>query len=91
MLSVEQLALRSQGLVAELAADPELASEHAEFLLDACTRIQKNNRKLKGYIATLDAKAAHEAMHGGFLGLGCNDRKLIAATCTRTKAQLQRT
>jgi len=30
-------------------------------------------------------------MNGGFLGLGCNDRKLIAALCTRTKPQLQRT
>lgn len=46
---------------------------------------------LKDYIATLDAEAAHEAMHGGFLGLGCNDKKLIAVTCSRTKAQLERT
>ena len=31
------------------------------------------------------------AENGGFLGLGCNDDKLIAALCTRTKSQLTRT
>ena len=29
-------------------------------------------------------------MKGGVLGLGCNDKKLIAVLCTRTKSQLQR-
>ena len=38
-----------------------------------------------------DCETVNEAMNGGFMGLGCNDRKLIAAICTRTKAQLQRT
>ena len=30
-------------------------------------------------------------MKGGVLGIGCDDEQLIAATCTRTKAQLART
>ena len=34
---------------------------------------------------------AHDAMKGGLVGLGCNDEQLIAALCTRTKAQLART
>ena len=60
-------------------------------LLNACTRLQEHNRKLKSYVATLDATACHSAMKGGMLGLGCNDKKLIAATCTRTKSQLAKT
>ena len=61
------------------------------FLTNSCEQLQENNRKLKEFIATEDAKVAYEAMNGGFLGLGCNDRKLIAALCTRTKVQLVRT
>ena len=53
--------------------------------------MQQHCRKLKSYVATLDATAAYEAMKGGVLGIGCNDKKLIAATCTRTKSQLAKT
>ena len=63
----------------------------AAVMEDACIRMQAYNRHVKNTIATLDAMTIHEAMHGGFLGLGCNDRKLITALCTRTKAQLERT
>ena len=63
----------------------------AGFLMVSCITLQDNNRKLKEFIATQDARAAYEAMHGGLTGIGCNDRKLIAALCTRTKAQLLRT
>ena len=52
---------------------------------------QAYNRHVKNHIATLDAMTVHEAMHGGFRGLGGNDRKLIISLCTRTKAQLGRT
>ena len=57
----------------------------------ACTKLQEHNRKLKKYVAALDSAAAYDAMKGGVLGIGCNDKKLIAATCTRTKAQLHKT
>lgn len=69
-------------------------AEHADdpaIMEDACTRMQAYNRRLKNYIAIYDAQTVDEAMNGGFLGLGCNDRKLQAALCTRTKNQLQRT
>ena len=67
------------------------APENADAMEDACIRLQAYNRAVKNEIATLDALTIHEAMHGGFLGLGCNDRKLIVALCTRTKSQLERT
>lgn len=69
----------------------EKASENAEVLEQCCTRLQAYNRRLKEYVAIYDCQAIDEAMNGGFLGLGCNDNKLIAAVCSRTKAQLQRT
>ena len=53
--------------------------------------LQEHTSKLKTYVATLDARACHAAMKGGVLGIGCDDEQLIAATCTRTKAQLART
>ena len=34
-------------------------------------------------VAIYDSQTVNEAMNGGFLGLGCNDNKLIAALCTR--------
>ena len=65
--------------------------EDAAVLLDAATKLQDHTKKLKTYVATLDATACHAAMRGGMLGIGCDDEQLIAATCTRTKAQLART
>ena len=69
----------------------EKHSEDASVMEDACTRLQAHNRKLKSLIATADAEAVNEAMNGGFLGLGCNDKKLIAVLCSRTKSQLEMT
>ena len=91
MASIASLSADAHKLVSKLSSDPDSAGEQIDYLRDACERLQQNNRKLKDYIATLDAESAHEAMHGGFMGLGCNDKKLIAVTCTRTKAQLERT
>eukprot|EP00966_Prymnesium_polylepis_P275740 6371032-Prymnesium_polylepis.1 len=91
MASIASLSANAHKLVSKLSSDPESAGDQIDYLRDACERLQQNNRKLKDYIATLDAESAHEAMHGGFMGLGCNDKKLIAVTCTRTKAQLVRT
>ena len=65
--------------------------ENAEVMADCCTRLQAYNSRVKEYLAIYDCEAVNEAMNGGFMGLGCNDNKLIAALCTRTKAQLQRT
>ena len=72
----------------QFAADRLL---YAGVLLDAATKLQEHTSKLKTYVATLDATACHAAMKGGVLGIGCDDEQLIAATCTRTKAQLART
>eukprot|EP00322_Chrysochromulina_rotalis_P026845 CAMPEP_0115866008 /NCGR_PEP_ID=MMETSP0287-20121206/20027_1 /TAXON_ID=412157 /ORGANISM="Chrysochromulina rotalis, Strain UIO044" /LENGTH=1093 /DNA_ID=CAMNT_0003320561 /DNA_START=29 /DNA_END=3309 /DNA_ORIENTATION=- len=66
-------------------------AEDAAVMEDCATRMQVHNRRLKEYVAIYDCQTVNEAMNGGFLGLGCNDRKLIAALCTRTKNQLQRT
>ena len=63
----------------------------SRLLLAAATKLQEHCRNLKNYVANLDAAASYEAMKGGVLGIGCNDKKLIAATCTRTKTQLART
>ena len=67
------------------------AAEDETVMLDCCTRLQAHNRRLKEYVAIYDSETVNEAMNGGFMGLGCNDEKLIAALCTRTKGQLQRT
>jgi hypothetical protein len=67
------------------------AAEDADVMLDCCVRLQAHNRRLKEYVAIYDCEAVNEAMNGGFLGMGCNDNKLIACLLTRTKAQLQRT
>ena len=67
------------------------AAENAEVLFECCERLQAHNRRIKEYVAIYDTETVHEALEGGFLGMGCNDRKLIAAVCTRTKSQLQRT
>jgi len=66
-------------------------ADNADVLKDCCTRLQAHNRRLKEYVAIYDCQTVNEAMNGGFMGLGCNDNKLIAALCTRTKSQLQRT
>ena len=65
--------------------------EDPTVMRDCCVRLQAHNRKIKNYIATADAQAVDEAMNGGFMGWGTNDRKLITALCSRTKQQLQLT
>lgn len=68
------------------------AKDDAVVMEDACVRLQAHNRRMKNTIAKLDAETVHEALlEGGFLGQGVNDNKIIAALCTRTKAQLGRT
>ena len=42
----------------------------AGVLLDAATKLQEHTKKLKTYVATLDATACHAAMKGGVLGAG---------------------
>ena len=46
---------------------------------------------LKARVAEADAEACHEAMKGGLTGIGCDDKRLVATLCTRTKAALART
>ena len=65
--------------------------DDASVMEESATRLQALNRRLKEYVAIYDSQTINEAMNGGFLGLGCNDEKLIAALCTRTKSQLSRT
>jgi hypothetical protein len=67
------------------------ANEDVDGLLQCAVSMQEHNMKLKDFIAELDAKTAHEAMCGGLTGFGCDDPKLIAALCSRTKSQLRRT
>ena len=89
---MEAVSANAGALAARLAAqDGAIDPADAEALGTACVKLQENNRALKAFIAKSDAEAAYEAMHGGFLGIGCNDSKLIACLCTRTKSQLQRT
>jgi len=76
------------GSVLEARAGHETDSK---IMGECCARLQAHNRKLKSFIATADAQAVNEAMNGGFLGLGCNDKKLMAALCSRTKSQLAMT
>ena len=73
-----------------LKARAECADD-GDVLLDVCTRLQAHNRRLKEYVAIYDCQTVNEAMNGGFLGLGCNDHKLIVTLCTRTKSLMQRT
>ena len=67
------------------------AAENAEAMKTCAERLQAHNRRLKEYVSIYDCEAVNEAMNGGFMGLGCNDAKLIACLLTRTKSQLQRT
>ena len=64
--------------------DPETKKE-------CCRKLQKLNATLKDRVAAVDAAMARDAMKGGVTGLGCDNRKLIAVLCTRTKASLERT
>jgi hypothetical protein len=66
-------------------------ADDAKVMTECCTRLQAHNRRLKEYVAIYDAQTVKEAADGGFLGLGRNDRKLIACLSTRTKSQLART
>ena len=81
----------SQTFVGSVLLAREKAAENADVMLDCAARLQAYNRRLKEYVAIYDAETVNEAMNGGLMGLGCNDAKLIAAMCTRTKSQLQRT
>ena len=62
-----------------------------EVKKECCLRLQTLNATLKDRVAAVDAAMAHDAMKGGVTGLGCDNRKLIAVLCTRTKASLERT
>jgi len=81
----------TQTFLASVLKAREKFATDAKIMEDACTRLQDHNRKFKAIIATNDAEAVKEAMDGGFLGWGCNDKKLIAVLCSRTKSQLERT
>ena len=65
--------------------------DDAGIMEECCTKLQAHNGKLKSLIATADAEAVKEAMDGGFLGMGCNHKKLMAVLCSRTKSQLEMT
>ena len=52
--------------------DPETKKE-------CCRKLQKLNATLKDRVAAVDAAMARDAMKGGVTGLGCDNRKLIAA------------
>ena len=67
------------------------AGDDAAVLEECCTKLAAYNVQIKSYIAVLDANTAHDAMKGGLIGFGCNDKNLIATLCTRTKPQLART
>lgn len=60
-------------------------------MLPRAKTFQAHNRKLKQHVARTDAENCYQAMHGGLTGIGCNDSKLIAALCGRTKTQLRHT
>ena len=64
--------------------------EDVESMSDCCTRLQAHNQRLKAYVAIYDCETVKEAMSGGFMSGGVNDRKLIACLCTRSKKQLWR-
>ncbi len=66
-------------------------SDNAEKMSECVEKLRSHNHLLKQYMAVLDATAAHQAMKGGFIGFGCNDKKLMNVLCTRTKPQLERT
>ena len=82
---------KSETFIGSVIKARETAAENVEVMMECATRLQAYNHRVKEYVAIYDCETVNEAMNGGFLGLGCNDRKLIAALCTRTKAQLQRT
>ena len=56
---------------------------------DCCSRLQAYNQRLKEYVAIYDSQTVNDAMTAGWVST--DDAKLIAALCTRTKSQLQRT
>jgi len=64
-------------------SDPEVKKE-------CCQRLQKLNATLKDRVAAVDATMAHDAMKGGVTGLGCDNRKLIAVLCTRSRGGCSR-
>lgn len=81
----------TETFIGSLLKAQEFCSSDAAVLLDCCTRLQAYNGRIKEYVSIYDCECVNEAMNGGFMGLGCNDKRLIAAICTRTKLQLQRT
>ena len=89
ILADEQTRLQNSTVARIVAAKGELSDP--AVLKECCERLLKINGLLKGRIAESDAESAHEAMKGGLTGIGCDNTKLIAALCTRTKAALGRT
>jgi len=95
ILEVEQLQIdetkpTETTFIASVLEARQLHADDASIMQDCCTRLQKHNRKLKNFIAISDAQTIHEAKDEGWIGQ-CNDKKLIAVLCSRTKTQLQRT
>ena len=74
------------GFVESIEVARAEAGDDAGLLEECATKLQAHNRELKDCVAKLDAEAIKEAMDG----FGTDDKKLIVATCSRTKSQLKR-
>ncbi len=88
----EKTRLRNTTVAKIVAARGSL--DDPETKKECCRRLQKINNMLKDRIAEMDATMARDAMHAGILKggfSGCDNSKLIAVLCTRTKASLNRT
>ena len=88
----EKTRLRNTTVAKIVAARGSL--DDPETKKECCRRLQKINDMLKDRIAEMDATMARDAMHAGILKggfSGCDNSKLIAVLCTRTKASLNRT
>ena len=88
----EKTRLRNSTVARIVAARGSL--DDPETKKECCRRLQKINNMLKDRIAEMDATMARDAMHAGILKggfSGCDNSKLIAVLCTRTKASLNRT
>ena len=88
----ERTRLRNTTVARIVAARGSLSDDGVKK--ECCVRLQKINAQLKDRVAELDATMARDAMHAGILKggfSGCDNSKLIAVLCTRTKASLNRT
>lgn len=88
----ERTRLRNTTVARIVAARGSLSDDGVKK--ECCVRLQKINAQLKDRVAELDATMARDAMHAGILKggfSGCDNSKLIAVLCTRTKASLERT